>query len=194
MPLPPSLSPLVTTSLYPWICFYFVWGQASMCTLLTSKVQASLSPTHSARSSPTSQGGLGLSPLLGPQDWGIQSVVLTVHTPRRVCLCIPFPELAPKDTGPLSDCFFLFLPNHTYIFITVLVVPESFCSFPVSFQWEFFHMQMYYWCIHGGKWALHPFSAIFILSSLAQIILISRQSSWWYQDAWMKVSEGWRCT
>ena len=31
-----------------------------------------------------------------------------------------------------------------------LVELESFCQFPVSFQWELFHTWMYFWCVHGG--------------------------------------------
>ena len=48
--------------------------------------------------------------------------------------------------------FLPLLPNCLCIFLIALVVQVSFCQFPVGFQREFFHMYMYFWCVHGWRW------------------------------------------
>ena len=120
-------------------------GKASMCMLLTSGVQS----FTALLVVPVT---LHL-PCVGPQDWDTQS-----HP--RVCLCLflPFPLRSPQTekSCQLDHFFFLFLPDYVWIFLTALVVQESFCQFPVSFQWELFHMQMYFWCVCGGRWV--PYS------------------------------------
>ena len=149
-------------------------------------------PPIRARSSPSSQGGLGLSaphrtPGLGHPVCGSHSAY------PKACLhafAFPFPELAPKDTGPLSDCFFFsFYP------ITHMCVLQSWLYQSPSAHFQLVFSENFSTCrCIFDSWremsSTSSFSAIFILSSLAQIILITRHSSWWHQDAWMKVSEG----
>ena len=139
-------------------------GKASMCMLLKSGVQS----FTALLVVPVT---LHL-PCVGPQDWDAQ-----LHP--RVCLCLflPFPPRSPQTELPTWSLFFfkldhfLFLPDDVWIFLTALVVQESFCQFPVSFQWELFHMQMYFWCVCGGKWVPYSLTPPFLINLLKGLFI-----------------------
>ena len=44
------------------------------------------------------------------------------------------PPRQSRVANLITFFFFLFLPDYVWIFLTALVVQESFCQFPVSFQ------------------------------------------------------------
>ena len=98
-------------------------------------------------------------PCVGPQDWGIQFVAFTTLSPEQVYIH-PSPLhvislfLWVPSQGHRSwpNHFLPLLPNCLCIFLIALVVQVSFCQFPVGFQREFFHMYMYFWCVHGWRW------------------------------------------
>lgn len=86
-------------------------------------------------------------------------MVLTAHSSRR--LFSPSPHLRGTGSNPIA--FLCFLHDYTYIFLIVLIVQKSFCQFPINFQWEFFHVLMYFWFVHREKESsMCPYSAILL--------------------------------
>lgn len=94
------------------------WEQASICTLLTSRVQAviplALQPDKGTQ-----------LPSVKLQGWGTQNMAQTARTHRG---------FSSSDTGPNLITSLPFLPDAVWIFLTVLVVWEFFCHSPNSFQ------------------------------------------------------------
>lgn len=81
-------------------------------------------------------------PHMGPQDYGIHLWLLPL-TPKGNYPTVYSPlsfESPPRDTGPYLVAFLPFLPDYMCIFLLALVVLESFCQLPASFQWKFFHL------------------------------------------------------
>ena len=67
---------------------------------------------------------------------GKTSVWIGLLTPQGGCpsVCSSFSsEFPPRDTDSYLVVFILILPNYEYIFLTDLIVQESFCQFPASF-------------------------------------------------------------
>lgn len=110
----------------------------------------------SPSSSPGSQRGL--SPTHRTQGlW--HPVCDWIHSLPRASVhpCnLPFPLVPSPACRSQPDAFLPVLLYYVCIFLRVLVVQESFYQFPVSFLWEVFHMQVYFWCVHGGRWAPCP--------------------------------------
>lgn len=79
---------------------------------------------------PTSQGGL--SPLCRTPGLGCPVCGSACLLPRvGVHWCnLPFPLYPLAGAGPDLIAFLLFLPYYLCIFLTTLVVQESFCQFP----------------------------------------------------------------
>ena len=48
-----------------------------------------------------------------------------------------------------------FLSSYMWIFLIALFLQESLCQFPISYQWSFFHIWVYFWCVFGRKWVPH---------------------------------------
>lgn len=95
--------------------------------LLRSRAQASHSFPVGPRSLPSSQGGS--SPQCRPLVLGAQPVALNPHSPGQVSTSVP----SPLGSLPGAQVLTWLLPNYVWIFITVLVLQESFCQFPLVF-------------------------------------------------------------
>ena len=97
---------------------------------------------------------------------GVPNVWLETSLPREdlsSLMMLLFFLSSPWSSDPFLVASFPFLSNCAWIFHTPLVVWVSFCQSPVSFQWELFHMQMCFRCVHEGKWVLYlPTSLFFI--------------------------------
>ena len=91
-------------------------------------------------------------PWVGPQDCGPQYVAWTAHSSERVSVhVIPLLFCVPHlgtDTNLITSL--LFLSDYMWIFLAALVVPGSFCQFPVHFEWELFHMKYIFDVFMGG--------------------------------------------
>ena len=96
-----------------------------------------------------------------PRDWGAQVPTWPAHFPEWTFTCVTSFCLWVTYQGhwSRSDSFPTFLPNDICIFLTALVVQESFQS-QVTFQWEVFHMEMYFLCALVGRWALCPLTLL----------------------------------
>ena len=83
-------------------------------------------------------------PYVKPQSCGVQYLGQTTHSPGKIsthstCVMFPFSEAPSRVTGPNSTiASLIFLPDSMWILLTALFVRESFCQFPVSFQWKLF--------------------------------------------------------
>lgn len=53
---------------------------------------------------------------------------------------LPFFWVPSHKHRSQPDCFYSFLLESMCIFLSALVVKESFCQLPVSFQWKIFHL------------------------------------------------------
>lgn len=91
-------------------------------------------------------------PWVGPQDWGPQYVAWTAHSSERVSVHVmPLLFCVPHlGTDPNLITSLLFLSDYMWIFLAALVVPGSFCQFPVHFEWEVFHMKYIFDVFMGG--------------------------------------------
>ena len=84
-------------------------------------------------------------PCVKPQGCGVQYLGQTTHSPGKIsthstCVMFPFSEAPSRVTGPNPTiASLIFLPDSMWILLTALFVRESFCQFPVSFQWKLFH-------------------------------------------------------
>ena len=143
-----------TRAVFNLPCLPCFRGKASTFMLLTSGLQPSTALLVVPVALQPAQGAH--LPCVGPRNWGAQFVARTSHTPGRVSarvislfLWVP----SRQSTGANLIAFLLFLPDYLWIFLAALVVQESFCQFPVSFQWELFHMQMYFFdvFVEGGE-------------------------------------------
>ena len=94
-----------------------------MCTLLTSRIQASHSfpviPTGAPTSLPTVQ----------PHGGGARHMVHTAHSQGRISISVvSLSSEAPwRGPGPHPLSFLPILPDYVGIFLTALVVQEPFC-------------------------------------------------------------------
>lgn len=80
----------------------------------------------------------GYSQMSFNQPRGLKSPVQDPRTRAPDLWLSPLtPHLCILPFSP--DCFSPCLPNYTWVFLTVLVVEESFCQFPVTFHWELLH-------------------------------------------------------
>lgn len=112
----------------------------SVCARLPSGVQASCSPPVSPTSPPVSLGAH--LPSAGSRTGGLICGLNRLLPREDFCLCnLPFPLGNPSGHRSSTDCF-SFFPILFYedLFFSALVVQESFCQFPVSFQQELYHM------------------------------------------------------
>ena len=117
-------------------------------TLLKSRVQASHSPSICPGTSTISHRYLfppqktpGLSHPICGLTHSIPRVGL--HQYNLSFLWVPSKE---HQSWPNH---FSSLPTWLLVYLSYsLVIQESFCQFPVRFQWELFHMWMYFWHIH----------------------------------------------
>ena len=112
-------------------------------------VQTSHSSPISPSSPPTSQGNC--LPNVRTQPWGAQCVALTAHAQGG---SLPMQSRFSSEYSPRALLF-----HSSQILCgpwTALALQESFCQSPVSFQWEPFHMEMYFWRVHRRKRVLHP--------------------------------------
>ena len=111
-----------------------------------------------------------LLPHVGPQDWAAQSVALTTHSPGQVSTCVfsLFP-LSPLS-GICLDLIALlpFLPDYVCIFLTVLVVWESFCQFSVIIVPR---VDVFLMCSWREVSSTFSYSAILIYPGFANLIL-----------------------
>lgn len=82
-------------------------------------------------------------PSVGPQGWGAQYVAQAIHSPGWVFVFSS--ESPPRGTGPNFIGSLPFLSDSKRIFLTVLVVQEFFCQFPISIQRELLHILMCSW-------------------------------------------------
>ena len=114
--------------------------QASIWALLTSRVQAFYNLPVSATGSASSQ--VGSSSLWWPHGWGTQYMTWTAHSPGSISTHIISlsSEFLHRGTGPDLTASPPRLPDSMWIFLTALVVQESCCQSPVSFQWELFQV------------------------------------------------------
>ena len=70
-------------------------------------------------------------PCVGPQDWRVQYVAQIIYSPRSTSALKIFLFLRVPSLGHIS---LPVLPNSMWIFLTTLVVQESFFQDPVGFQ------------------------------------------------------------
>lgn len=67
-----------------------------------------------------------------PQGWDIQHVVWITYSLRRISVYVtPFSTESPLPVAQVPT-FFPFVPDPVWIFLTALVLWESFCQLPVS--------------------------------------------------------------
>ena len=141
--------------------FYILWAIKEVLPggrLTPAWVESRLSSVFTCPSiSPVCPGEGGVSSMYSTRGLS-HSVCSLTHSLPSVAVC-PFRsvfsfETPPRGKGMNPVTFFLMLPDYVCIFLKTLVILESFCQFPVSFQWEFFHMWMYFWYVCGSTWAL----------------------------------------
>lgn len=132
-----------------------LWGTECVCAKNGYPAWAPIS--HSVF--PPSQGGL--SPPCRTTGLGARVLTWPAHSPEWTFTCVTSLCLWVTYQGhqSQSDGFSTFLPNDLCIFLTALVVQESFQS-QVNFQWEVFHMEMYFLHALVGKWALCPLTLL----------------------------------
>ena len=125
------------------------------CILLKNKGQASHSPSICFSSLTISHRYL--SPPHRTPDCDTQSMAWPIQSQEWVSISIISlsSEFPPRGTSPDPITSLPFLLDYLCIFLTVSVKQESFCQFPVRFQWELFHMWKYLW---RSRWALCPFT------------------------------------
>jgi len=105
-----------------------------------------------------------------PQGWSVYYVAETTHSSGGLPSLWRLPPLlCPFWGAQVHTDHFSSLPNwlHVTLSVTPLGAHKSFYQPPVCFQWESLHMQMYFWHVHGGRWALHcpipPFDLFLLL-------------------------------
>ena len=100
-----------------------------------------------------------------------REVIYPCHTP-------PPPFCVPScGTGPNLIASLPFLRDSVWMFLTALVVQKSFCQSPVSFQEEFLHMLLYFWCVDGEELSSALFYSAILVSpgiknTLKKVIII----------------------
>ena len=126
-------------------------GQASTCNPKGHSPGFCSSPV-TPRGPPSSKGAC--LPLIGFRDWSSQSVVLMAHSLGQVSTWAVSLFLWVPSQGSRSHVmiFFPSLPDYLCIFLTALVVQESFCLFPGIFP-ENYPTCRFFWCVCGKKWA-----------------------------------------
>ena len=70
---------------------------------------------------------------------------------RSFCVISIFLWITPTMGHRSWPKQFSSIPIWSRVYLTVLVVQESFCQFPVNFQRELFYKEMDFWCVHGGR-------------------------------------------
>ena len=107
--------------------------QASAHMLLMSRVQDSQSPPVSLSYPPTNHGGSSSLCLTSGLAHPICGLQFTPKGSPQVYFPL-YSESSPKDKSPNLITFIPLLLNSVWVFLTALVIKESFCQFPVSFQ------------------------------------------------------------
>ena len=128
-----------TQHLLGQMSFFPAWGQVSESSLLTSRVQASPDFLSDSAVLQTAKGGLSSSHNI--HRLGCSVCGSCCSLPRAgICPCgLPFPPSPlPGMQVPTRD--FSLCPTHYVgIFLTALVIQESFYQFTFSFQWGLSH-------------------------------------------------------
>lgn len=126
-------------------------------THLTSRVQAS--PVL-----PFAPAVLQPAPgFVSSEDWDAQFVAWPAHSSGWSHLHpghLPFPLSLLQGHRSRLDCFSFLCVCTSYS----LGCTGIRCQLPVSFQGEFFHMWMYFWCVHGERWAPCPLYSTILFS------------------------------
>lgn len=104
-----------------------------MCMLLMSRFQTSRSPYVNPSGPPSNQEEIR------SEGWDPMCHSNCLLPREGLYLCKPPPLLSPSPSGTGPDIIISlpFLPDFPWIFLTALVVQESSCQSPVSFQWDF---------------------------------------------------------
>ena len=119
--------------------------------------QASYHPPVSPRVSPNSHGGSSpqhRTPELWCPICGSHCSLPRVGVPSY---SLTFPLCPLPVTQVLT--LLLFFPSYPIMcvsFLQLWLCRSPSASFQFSFQWELYHKQMYFWCVHAERWAACP--------------------------------------